>query len=216
MQSSAYAVVRTRSTLIKRLKNWEDQVSWQAFFDTYWRLIYNFASKRGLTETEAEDVVQETMLSVAKHMPGFNYDRKLGSFKAWLFSMVRWRVTDQFRKRNSGWLSNSNSSNDADPSDANSSDAGGLDGIVDNRTLDVEGYWDAEWKKTLLEAAMVKLKRNLKPENYQIFDLCVNKEWAPARIANAYGITVDQVYVRKHRVAQAIKEEVNRLQEFIT
>src|SRR5882672_375357 len=62
-------LIPTRATLIQRLKNWRDQSSWQDFFDTYWHLIYGVAVKRGLTQSEAQDVVQETMISVAKHMP---------------------------------------------------------------------------------------------------------------------------------------------------
>jgi DNA-directed RNA polymerase specialized sigma24 family protein len=39
----------------------------------------------------------------------------------------------------------------------------------------------------------------------------VNKKWAPAKIAETFGITVGQVYLTKHRVTEAIKEEVERL-----
>ena len=92
-------LIPTRATLIERLKNWQDQSSWQDFFDTYWQLIYNVARKGGLTEAEAQDVVQETMVSVAKQMPKFQYDPAIGSFKAWLLNMTRWRIVDQFRKR---------------------------------------------------------------------------------------------------------------------
>ena len=96
MQISDDELIRTRTTLINRLQNWQDQASWQEFFDVYWKLIYFYAIKSGLTETEAQDVVQETMFSVAKHMPKFKYDRKIGSFKTWLMNMTRWRITDQF------------------------------------------------------------------------------------------------------------------------
>lgn len=99
MQIAENELIRTRTTLINRLKNWQDQASWQEFFDGYWKLIYAFAVKSGLTRTEAQDVVQETMFSVAKHMPNFKYDRRLGSFKAWLMNQARWRISDQFRKR---------------------------------------------------------------------------------------------------------------------
>src|SRR6267142_6487584 len=92
-------LIPTRATLIQRLKNWQDQSSWQDFFDTYWKLIYGVALKGGLTEAEAQDVVQETMISVAKHMPTFKYDRNIGSFKAWLLKLTRWRIIDQLRKR---------------------------------------------------------------------------------------------------------------------
>ena len=92
-------LIPTRATLILRLKNWQDQSSWQDFFDTYWQLIYHVALKGGLREAEAQDVIQETMISVAKHMPTFKYDPAIGSFKAWLLNMTRWRITDQLRKR---------------------------------------------------------------------------------------------------------------------
>jgi len=74
-------LIPTRATLIQRLKDWQDQLSWQDFFDTYWRLIYGTAIKSGLTATEAQDVVQETMISVAKHMPSFNMTRRLALSK---------------------------------------------------------------------------------------------------------------------------------------
>jgi RNA polymerase sigma-70 factor (ECF subfamily) len=211
MQNPSNALIRTRTTLIKRLRNWQDQASWQAFFDTYWKLIYHFALKSGLTRTEAEDVVQETMISVAKHMPSFNYDRNIGSFKAWLFSMTRWRITDQFRKRDPVCHSRSNSDSDSD-----SSPAAELCNIAGQTNLDTEALWDTEWKKALLEAATAKVKRSRDLKHYQIFDLFVNKEWAPAKIAKTFEITVAQVYLTKHRVVQAIKKEVERLQESIT
>ena len=97
MVKTADELTATRTTLLQRLKNWQDQSSWQDFFDTYWKLIYSGALKAGLNEAEAQEVVQETMISVAKHMPTFEYDRAIGSFKAWLLTMTRWRITDQLR-----------------------------------------------------------------------------------------------------------------------
>ena len=38
----------TRSSLVRRLHNWEDDRGWQQFFDTYWKLIYAVAIKSGL------------------------------------------------------------------------------------------------------------------------------------------------------------------------
>src|SRR5580704_9290848 len=92
-------LIPTRYSLLSRLQNWDDWESWKDFFDTYWRLIYSVAIKSGLTETEAQDVVQETLISVAKDIQKFRHDRKLGSFKGWLRNVTRWRVADQLRKR---------------------------------------------------------------------------------------------------------------------
>ncbi len=66
--------IRTRHSLLNRLKDWGDQASWQDFLDTYWRLIYNVAVKAGLADTEAEEVVQETVIAVAKKNAEFKAD----------------------------------------------------------------------------------------------------------------------------------------------
>src|SRR3954467_10863692 len=95
----ADSFLETRRSLITRLKNWDDQESWREFFQTYWKLIYSVALKSGLTDFEAEDVVQETVLSIAKTMPIYRYDREKCRFKTWLMRMTRMRVIDQFRKR---------------------------------------------------------------------------------------------------------------------
>src|SRR5215510_306697 len=91
--------IRTHATLIAQLENLQDQASWQEFFDIYWKLIYGVARQAGMTDVEAQDVVQETIVSVARHMPTFKYDPAIGSFKAWLLKMTRWRILDQIRKR---------------------------------------------------------------------------------------------------------------------
>src|SRR6266581_2625572 len=91
-------LIPTRRSLLSRLKDWDDQASWKDFFDTYWKLVYGVAIKSGLTDAEAQDVVQETVLSVAKKMQAFKYDPAVGSFKSWLLLITRRRITDHLRK----------------------------------------------------------------------------------------------------------------------
>src|SRR3989441_7096296 len=99
MKNDSDQSLATRWTLIERLKNGDEQESWRQFFDTYWKLIYGVAIKSGLTHPEAQDVVQETVISVCESMQNFKADPAYGSFKAWLLNLTRWRITDQVRKR---------------------------------------------------------------------------------------------------------------------
>ena len=64
----------TRRSLVERLANRSDQRVWQEFFDTYWKLIYSVARKAGLSDAEAQDAVQETIINVAQKIQGFRYD----------------------------------------------------------------------------------------------------------------------------------------------
>jgi RNA polymerase sigma-70 factor (ECF subfamily) len=92
-------LIPTRQSLLERLKDLGNSSDWQEFFDTYWRLVYGVARKAGLTDSEAQEVVQETMIAATKNLPTFQYNPAIGSFKAWLLNMTRWRIADQLRKR---------------------------------------------------------------------------------------------------------------------
>jgi len=207
MQQIRDELIPTRASLIHRLKDWRDNSSWKEFFDTYWKLIYGVARRAGLSDTEAQDVVQETMVSVAKHMPTFKYDPSIGSFKAWLLTMTRWRIIAQLRKR--GPI--------VQP--AQDSDSNGpalVERTADPAAQTLDEVWEAEWENNLLEAAITKVKRRIEPEKYQIFDFYVNKDWPPVKVAERFQVSVDQVYLVKHRVTEAIKYEVKRLQAEVT
>ncbi len=203
-------LIPTRATLIQRLKDWQDQSSWQDFFDTYWKLIYGVALKGGLTATEAQDVVQETMIAVAKHMPTFEYDPAIGSFKSWLLNMTRWRITDQLRKRGPAFAASQPGADDT------ATGTRTIDKVVDPASPELDALWNAEWEKNLLEVALARVKRRLDPQKYQIFDLYVYKQWPPEKVAAAFGISVDQVYMAKHRTTELIKEEVKRLENKVS
>jgi len=200
-------LIPTRVSLINRLKDWQDQATWQEFFDTYWKLIYGVARKSGLSDAEAQDVVQDTMASVAKHMPGFQYDPAIGSFKGWLLNMTRWRIIDLARKRPPL------ASHRPEGEDTRT---GTVERIIDPASQDLDKLWDAEWEHSVLEAAVTRLKRRVDPLKYQIFDFYVNKDWAPEKVAARFQVSVDQVYTAKHRITAMLKEEVERLAQHMT
>jgi len=149
------------------------------------------------------------MFSVARHMPTFKYDPALGSFKAWLLNLTRWRITDQLRKR--GFSPSSPAS-----ADETTTQTAELEKMVDPSGNALDQIWEAEWEKNLLDAAITNVRRRLDPQKYQIFDLYVKKEWPPEKVAKAFDISLDQVYLAKHRVAEMIRKEVRRLETEMT
>jgi len=198
--------VPTRSSLLTRLKNWDDQEGWKVFFDTYWRLIYSVAMKSGLTETEAQDVVQETVISVAKHIHKFERNRELGSFKGWLRNIIRWRIADQVEKR--------------EPLPRNIVSLHG-DDVESPDTMEIpdpggapqEELWEQEWRDNLFQAAVQRVKRRVKEEHYFIFDLHVIRQWPVMKVAQKLGVSVGQVYLVKHRISTLVKKEIRTLEQ---
>lgn len=195
----------TRQSLLSRLKDWNDQESWKVFFDTYWRLIYGAAIKAGLTNDEAEDVVQETVLSVLKSMPGFEYDPGKGSFKNWLMRLTAWRIKDQLRRRERAVVRRGRAAND-------SAGTGTLEGLPDPEGLKLEAVWDEEWEKNLMDAAVQRVKKKVDPRHFQAFDLYVIRQWPVSKVARTLRMNPGRVYLVKHRINNLIRKEIAYLQ----
>jgi RNA polymerase sigma factor (sigma-70 family) len=198
---------KTRKSLIERLHNWEDQRTWDEFHKRYWRLIYSVALKSGLRTEEAHDVVQETILTVAKQQKEKRYDPGAGSFKSWLLQQTRWRIGDQFRKRKKDTASTSPGWEHDDRS------TGTLDRFADPEGNHLEHVWDLEWKKSLTDRALAAVKLRVSPKQFQIFDCYVVKGWSVSQVREELGVSLAQVYLAKHRVGSLARKEIEALQD---
>src|SRR6266566_9924120 len=99
MAGDEYSSIQTRPSLLNRLKTGDDAESWQEFYRVYGKLVRDFAIQAGLTDTEADEVVQETAIGIARHLPEYRYDPKVCRFKTWLLNLTSWRIKDQLKKR---------------------------------------------------------------------------------------------------------------------
>lgn len=194
----------TRSSLLSRVKDWNDQESWRDFFDIYSKRIYHVALKAGLNAAEAQDVVQEVLVTVAKSIRDGKYDRAKGPFKGWLMNTTRWRINDAFGKR----LPLSESSPNRYPEDTST-----VDGIPAPDSQDVAGLCEKGLQMTLRETALLRIKGKVGLLQYQIFDLYVEKGCAVAKIKDTLGVSATQVYLAKHRISRLLEKEIKRLEK---
>jgi len=206
MATGSDPFIPTRESLLSRLKDWEDRNSWQDFFDTYWKLIYAVAIKAGLPEAEARDVVQETVVAVAKQMRDGGYDRTKSSFKNWLCLINRRRIIDHFRKRTDPKLHPTPRARDG------TSRTDTIDRVPDPASLKLDSVWEEEWQKNLLDAAIQRVKQQVTPKQFQIFDLSVLRELPVAEVKAILKVNAAQVYLARHRLGGLIKNEVKRLE----
>ena len=212
MPENADELLPTRGSLLSRLKNADDGQGWQEFFDTYWRLIYGVARKSGLSEAEAEDAVQETIIAVSKHIAEFKYDPAKCSFKTWLLLLTRQRIARQFARRDP----TRHSALSAGGSAARHADATGtatIDRIADPAGLGLEAVWNEEWEKNVLRTASERVKRQVKAGQYQMFDLYVLQGWPVRDVARTLRVSVAQVYLARHRVGRLLKKQLRQLQQ---
>ena len=207
MRTDSELDLKTRRSLLSRLRNLDDQESWRAFFELYWRMLYKVARRAGLSEADAEDVVQETVVAVARQMPRFRYDAARGTFKGWLFRIVGRRVTDHLRRvyreplRAEGVFERGPEGEESGPPVATeSSDA-------------IDLAWEQEWEQAVFEAAVARVREQTNPKHFQVFDCCVRLGWPTAKVAATLGLSAAQVYLARHRVSRAVKQAARAIND---
>jgi RNA polymerase sigma factor (sigma-70 family) len=207
MNTAADDSLLTRRSLVSRLRNLDDQESWRTFFDLYWRMLYNVARRSGLDDPSAQEIVQDTVIAVARRMPEFRYEPSRGTFRQWLLRITRRRIIDHLRR-----LYRKPPQADVSP-EALDEETEHAEAIADQGAGTIEAAWNEEWEKATFEAALVQVKATCNPKHFQVFDYCVLKGWPASKVATTLGLNAAQVYLAKHRVAQAMKRSVRRINE---
>jgi RNA polymerase sigma factor (sigma-70 family) len=207
MSTGADDSLLTRRTLLSRLRNLDDQESWRTFFNLYWQLLYNVARKSGLDDFGAQEIVQDTVIAVARKMPEFHYDPARGTFRQWLLRITRRRIIDHLRR-----IYRQPPRADVAPESLDE-DVERAAAVIDQSESAIETAWNEEWEKATFEAALAQVRVAINPRHFQVFDYCVLKEWPASKVAATLGLNAAQVYLAKHRVAQAMKRAVRRIND---
>ena len=145
--------------------------------------------------------MQDTIFGVAKNISRF--DAKAGSFKSWLMQLTRWRIVDQVRKRGPA----------AQRAQTDTARTATIDRIPDPRGRKLETLWDDEWRQSVFETALERVKRKVNAKHFQIFDCLVLKRWPASKTASTLGVNIAQIYLVKHRIAGMLKREVAELEK---
>jgi RNA polymerase sigma-70 factor (ECF subfamily) len=169
-------------------------------------LIYSVGIKSGLSDAEAQDVVQETVLSVAKKIEGFVYQPEVCSFKTWMLNLTRWRICNQFQKRQREQGMIQYGLKDSLGEDL-------LEKLPDPIGSDLDAIWEKEWKEYLYQTASEEVKQKVSSTQFQIFDMLVNERWPVQKVSRTLNATPARIYLIKHRLSRMIQKEIQKLEK---
>lgn len=193
-----YEPLLTRETLIRALKS-DDEGAWTDFYDRYASLILNFALKRGCTKELAEDVLQETVMTLMKYIKKFEYDREKGSFKSMLFKITESKVIDAFRRE--GKLLKLKDS-ELFIKDM----ASGNDEVEEKRKL-----WDREWENQVLVEAMDQVKGRVATKTYKCFEEVFIKGKSIKETAEKLNISANLASQHKFKVMKIVVDTAKKM-----
>ena len=198
----------TRTSLLRQVKNESDHTKWEQgweeFYSIYRPLIFGVARQARLNVEEAEDVVQEVMAELRRRIQGFEPNRERGPFKAWLLNLVRWRIADQLRKRLPV----------AEVAEGDTEAALRTQASIAAASKDScsDEAWEAAVRQRLLEEAIDRVKAQADEKQFQIFRVYTSQKISAQQVAQAFGVSIMQVYLAKHRLGKMIKKEIAKLE----
>jgi len=184
---------KTRATLLARLRDGSDQLSWEEFFHRYWPLVYALARRRGCSEHTAEEVVQDVMLTLFDRRDVFQYDPAQGRFRDWLATVVRNKVAE-IRRRPSERIRAVGQNADFPPAEPEA------------RDTSPEDACQTAFENALLMVLLDAVRREMNPRAYLAFELTTLAELPGGRVARITGMTRNAVYKARRRVFQRLLE----------
>lgn len=76
---------RTRGSLLIRLRDAQNHAAWREFVELYQPVIYRLCRRRGVRHSDAEDLVQQVLILVARAVDRFDASSERGTFRGWLY-----------------------------------------------------------------------------------------------------------------------------------
>ena len=187
----------TRVSLLMRLRDRADDEAWTEFVNIYTPVICRYVARLGLQDADVADVAQEVLRTVSRTVDRFDCDRRKGSFRGWLLTVTRSRVSDHIaaqRKQVSG-----------------SGDTAVISQLHDQPAADdAEAIWEQEYRRSVFRWAAERIEGSFQSSTWQAFwQVSVDGE-STKRVAAALGMTEGAVYIAKCRVQAKLKETIER------
>ncbi|MFL5340808.1 MAG: RNA polymerase sigma factor [Gemmataceae bacterium] len=188
----------TRHSLLLRAQTGETD-SWKGLADLYRPLILGWLNRQGVPACDLEDLGQEVLLTVVKHLPGFQHSGHRGAFRAWLRTIVCSRAADYWRATDAGTQASGGSGATA-----------ALQQIADPDS-ELNRQWDQEHDRYVLHCLLDLVEEEFEPVTLQAFRRLALDGVNGAAAAQELGLSVAAVYVAKSRVLARIRQEAEGL-----
>jgi len=189
----------TSTQILDDLKTSNDTVIWNQFCNHFQPAVLNFARHLGLTETDAEDAAQQTMLEFLKAFRNGKYDRQKGTLSNWLFGIAK-RVILNLRGRQP--LEHLV----ADKTTGTSF----WDLIQDDRGI--KHTWDTEWRQMVLTRCLKQAQQDFEPKVFEAFELYALSGLPVGKVAERLKMSSNAVYIAKSRVLSRLRELEHQLE----
>lgn len=195
----------TRQTLLQRLRSPDASHAWEEFYTLYWQVILRYAAKLGLDAAAAQDVLQETMVTLIRILPDFKYDRAKGKFRNFVLTIVHRKVLAAKRRAYRWREVSADAVRDADDQPLMArleADGPAPDEVAETR-----------WRESIWEEALARVQRDpsVKANTFDVFRAYVIDGDSASEVARHFEVKENAVYQIRNRMLKRLERETQAL-----
>lgn len=184
----------TSLSLLARLGADPGEGDWRRLHDLYRPLLGRWAVRAGVSDVDAEDLVQEVMVVVVAEVGGF-IRRGEGAFRAWLRGILTNRLREFFRRR------------DRRPVATGDDSFHRLLGELESPGSSLSRLWDREHDNHVAGQLLLRVRGDFAPNTWLAFRLQVLEGHTARQVVEETGLSLNAVLLAKSRVLKRLREE---------
>jgi RNA polymerase sigma factor (sigma-70 family) len=166
-------------------------VAWDEFYKMYDDVIRRFTISRGVPYSQLDDCAQEVWSDVMRRLTLFDRPADRPGLRSWLYTIVRSKVEDIFRKTN-----RFTTVQEDQPEPLGSA-------------ADPAALYEKNWESQLLLSLLEQMKSELSPTNHAVLKLRLVDGKSVQETASELGIKPEQVRYGYHRAKLKLQSAIS-------
>lgn len=188
----------TQSLLLVNIQSLENREAWSEFVLLYRPAIYRMARRRGMQDSDAQDLTQEVLVRIAKSIS--NWEARPGiRFRHWLRKVASNAILSALTKSNK------------QPMAGNS----GADQLLAETPETIATSYELEHEtlREQFQRAAAIVKSDVSSDTWEAFELTAIRGESCERAAELLEKSIGTIYASRSRILKRLQQEVQRFEE---
>jgi RNA polymerase sigma-70 factor (ECF subfamily) len=192
---------QTSLSLLTRLRHSPESAAWNRLVELYAPLIRAWLRKYDVQNSDADDLVQEVLLTVSKELSEFDHGGQPGAFRAWLKAILVNRLRSFWRAR------------DRRPQPRGDSDIDDRLAELDDPASEMSLIWNRQHDQYVLRQLLALAEPHFTSNTWHAFRRVALDGASADVVAQELEISLNAVFIAKSRVLSRLRQEAEGLIE---
>lgn len=185
----------TSLSLLERARESASDEAWRQVECVYASLLRKWLGRFDVETHDAEDLVQDVLLTMSRELPKFEHSGRTGAFRNWLRTILVHRLRNFWRSRRHRPLAA-----------GGSTWAEWIEQLAEDSS-DASREWNAEHDRHVLARLLEQTRPRFEPQTWEAFHRQVFDGQRADVVAAELGLSLNSVYVARSRVLSALRSE---------